>query len=375
MTVAAASAPAAAPVVAGLSCPSCGGALRVELGLRVAVCPYCQKSLLAVGQVGVRRLAVEPKVTAPLARQAAQTWLRKGWSKEPKLKTDAEIGEALLCFLPFYRIQADVVGYVLGQERRTRRVGKRTQVYYVDVERRVERSFERTVPGVNVGEWGIERINLEGDTMVPFDEEKFSRLGMVFPPTTSELEALQSAISDFRDLADPSSSLHQVRFKFLEPIRQRLMVVFYPLWVVRYRFRSRSYQVLIDAEDGTLAYGKAPGNDLYRAFMLVLAQAAAGFVGTTGARWALAADDDGFALLALSAAAALAILWAGWRKFRWGGVVIEGSGAPRAFALGPDGVAGGARSALAMLKRGSLPAALSEMQREMSRRGSGDRRR
>lgn len=374
MTAAAPSVPAAAPMVAGLSCPSCGGALRVELGLRVTVCPYCQKSLLAVGEVGVRRLAVEPKVTAPLARQAAQGWLRKGWSKEPKLKTDAEIGEALLCFLPFYRIQADVVGFVLGQERRTRRVGKRTEVYYVDVERRVERSFERTVPGLNVGEWGIERINLEGDTMVPFDEERLARQGMVFPPTTSELEALQSAIHDFRELADPSSSLHQVRFKFLEALRQRLMVVFYPVWVVRYRFRHRSYQVLIDAEDGTLAYGKAPGNDLYRATMLVLAQAAAGFVGTTGARWAFSADDDGFALLALSGAAALAILWAGWRKFRWGGVVIEGSGAPRGLALGPDGVAGGALSALGALKRGSLPAALSEMQREMTRRGPGGRR-
>ena len=72
-----------------------------------------------------------------------------------------------------------------------------------------------------------------------------------------------------------------MRFKFLETLRERLTVVYYPLWVVRYRFQERSYQVLVDAEDGSLAYGKAPGNDFFRAAMLVLTQAAALFVGTT----------------------------------------------------------------------------------------------
>ncbi len=376
MTVAAPSrAPARSPVVTGLSCPSCGGALSVQVGLRVVTCPYCQKTLLAVGQIGVRRLAVEPKVTAQQARQTAGAWLRKGWSKDPKLKTDAEVGEAFLCFLPFYRILADIVGYVLGQERRTRRSGKRTEVYYVDVERRVERSFERTQPGLNVAEWGIERVNLAGDTLVPFDEERLARQGMVFPPTSSELEALSTAVQEFRDSADPSTSLHSVRFKFLEPLRQRLAVVYYPFWVVRYRFRGRSYQVLIDGEDGALAYGKAPGNDFYRAVMLVLSQAAAGFVGTSGARWAFSADDgDGLvAVLAISAAISLAILWAGWRKFRWGGVIIEGSGAPRSFMVRPDHVAGGARAGFAALRKGGIAGALQEMQREALRR-AGERK-
>ena len=360
--------PRAPARVSGLSCPSCGGALDVQAGLRVAVCPYCQKSLLVVSETGVRRLAVEPEVSAQQARQTAQGWLGKGWHKDPKLRTQAEIGEAFLCFLPFYRITADIVGCVLGQEKRTRTVNKRTEVYYVDVELRVERSFDRTVPGLNVAEWGIERVDLQGDRLVPFDEEKLARLGMVFPPTGSELEALTRAVEEFRDLADPSGKLHSVRFKFLEPLRQRLAVVYYPLWVVRYRFRGRSYQVLVDGQDGAVAYAKAPGNDMYRATMLVLAQAGAGFVGTTGARLALSADDGAIALLLISGAIALSILWWGWRKFRWGGVVIEGSGAPRGFLIRPDDAVGGAESGFAALRRGRLPTAWGEMRREATRR-------
>ena len=367
--------PAAAPRVRGLSCPSCGGALDVELGLRVAVCPYCQKTLLAVGEVGVRRLSVEPEVNAQLARLAAQAWLGKGWHKDPKLRREAEIGEAVLCFLPVSRVTADVVGYVLGQERRTRTVNKRTEVYYVDVELRVEQSFDRTVPGLNVAEWGIERVNLQGDRLLPFDEEKLTRLGMVFPPTASELEALSEAIAEFRDVADPSGRLHSVRFKFLEALRQRLAVIYYPLWVVRYHFRGRSYQVLIDAQDGQLAYGKAPGNDFYRAVMLVLAQAAAGFVGTTGARLALSADDGAIALLAISGAVAVSILWWGWRKFRWGGVIVEGSGAPRTFYVRPEDAASGAKLGWAVLGNHPLPKAWREVRREAIRRAMDRTRR
>jgi hypothetical protein len=366
MSVAAPVSPAAgAPQVRGLSCPSCGGVLSVELGLRVAVCPYCQKTLLAVGEVGVRRLAVEPEVNAARARETARRWLGKGWSKDPKLRREAEIGEAFLCFLPFYRITADVVGYVLGQEKRTRTVNKRTEVYYVDVELRVEQSFDRTVPGLNVAEWGIERVDLQGDVLVPFDEERLARLGMVFPPTGSELEALSRAVAEFSDAADPSGRLHSVRFKFLEALRQRLAVIYYPLWVVRYRYRNRSYQVLVDAQDGTVAYGKAPGNDVYRAAMLVLSQAAAGFVGTTGARLALSADDGAIALLLISGAIATAILFWGWRKFRWGGVVIEGSGAPSGLSQ-TFGAALAGPMRLAGARAGSLSSALAEARRAMA---------
>ena len=45
-------------------------------------------------------------------------------------------------------------------------------------------------------------------------------------------------------------------------------MVYYPLWVVRYSFQNRTYQVIVDGEDESrVCYGKAPGNNLYRAFM------------------------------------------------------------------------------------------------------------
>ena len=144
--------------VRGLSCPSCGGALDVDLGLRVLVCPYCRSPLLAVHELGTRRLAVEARVDGERARELAREWLGSGVSKDPRLAKEAPIGEAFLSFLPFYRVEADCLGFALGKERRRRTVGtgkhRRRQTYLVDVERQVKRSLDRTYPAVNVAEWG-----------------------------------------------------------------------------------------------------------------------------------------------------------------------------------------------------------------------------
>ena len=321
--------PAKPPLVTGLGCPNCGGALEVDPGLRVVVCPYCATALLATGEAGVRRFAVEPQVAADRAREAARQWLGTGWNKDRRLPREAAIGEAFLCFLPFFRVQADVVGVALGTEERRRTVGsgknRRSQTYEVDVERQAERHFDATFAAVNVAEWGVEQVSLAGDRLTPYDAEALERAGMVFPPTRSEAEAREGALAAFKEEADPAKGLKRVRFRFLETLRERMGVVYYPLWVVRYAFEGRSYQVVVDAEDGSLAYGKAPGNDLYRAIAMVASQAAACLVLTTAFQW-LADSDDGCQVILGAGAVALMILAWGWRRFRWGGVVVEGSG-------------------------------------------------
>lgn len=320
--------------VEGLTCPSCSGVLDVDAGLRVVECPYCDKPLLAVSEVGIRRLAVEPQIDADRARELARGWLAKGVNKDPKLETGARIGEAFLSFLPFYRVEADCLGFALGTEQRTRSTGsgknRRTETYEVDVERSVERRFDHTYPALNVAEWGVQRVDLRGDPLVPFDPRKMEKLGMVFPPTGSEVAVKEAALASFKLQADPASGLHRVRFQHLETVRERLTVIYYPIWVVRYEFKERSYQVLVDAEDGTLSYGKAPGNDLYRAVMMVGTQAATMFVGTTALQL-FGEDIGGFFFIGALLLAAL--FWA-WRKFRYGGVIVEGSGTEPELGIG-----------------------------------------
>lgn len=311
--------------VTGLSCPSCGGALSVEPGVRVVSCPFCSTPLLATSELGLRRFSVRPAHGLEDARRSVKRWLGSGWNKDRRLPKEAQPGEAFLCFLPFFRVSADVVGVALGTEERRRTVGsgkkRRTETYEVDVERQVERHFDRTFAAVNVAELGVWRVNLTGDSLLPFDDAALARSGMVFSPTRSEGEVRRAALDEFRRQADPARGLKRQRFRWLETVRETFSVVYYPLWVVRYRFEGRSYLAVVDAEDGSLAYGKAPGNDLYRAFALIATEAAVCFAATTAVQWA-----DGFGLVAGVGAFGIAALAWAWRRFRYGGVVEEGSG-------------------------------------------------
>ena len=209
-----------------------------------------------------------------------------------------------------------------GVEEHTEGSGNNRRTVRTNVERPVNRSFDRTFAAVSVEEWGVATIPLPAHpVLAPFDEESLQRRGMVFAPTASENDTRAEALAAFKSEADPGKGLKEVRFRFLETVRERLSVLYVPLWAVRYRYRNRSYTVLVDAADGTIAYGKAPGNDLYRAVMMVGAQAGAFFLATT----ALQHSDSGGCVM-FAGVVALFLLLAGWRKFRYGGEVVEGTG-------------------------------------------------
>jgi hypothetical protein len=102
-------------------------------------------------------------------------------------------------------------------------------------------------------------------------------------------------------------------------VRRRYALVYHPLWVLRYAFRGRVFQVVVDGYSGEVLYGKAPGNTLYRAAALVLGMAFGAFLAIDGPAFILAASDgEGDLLwvaLALMAAGG-AIMYAGYRAFR-----------------------------------------------------------
>lgn len=320
------SAPAKKPKVVGLGCPNCGGALDVAPGQRVLACPYCASSLLALGERGVERFAVLPKVEAKDAGDAARAWWSGGIAKHPGLKAEAVAAEPVLCFLPFYRAEADAVGHAFGVEEKTEGSGKNRRTVRRNVERRLEEHLEQNQPAVRTAELGIRTVDLTGDELLPYDPDLLARLGMVFPPTTSEAEARAEMLEDFKDSARPGAGLKEVTFEYVALLRERFSVIHYPYWIVRYKFRGRAYQAVIDAEDGRLAYGKAPGNDLFRAVTMVAAEGGACFLATSVLQWTFSGSNDSFGLLIAALAASAGLLYWGWRKFRYGGVVEDGYG-------------------------------------------------
>jgi hypothetical protein len=315
-------------VLTGLTCASCGGTVDVQEGRTNVVCRYCETPQAVVGDRGIARVMVLNRLDRSRASDVVHRWLRAGIRKDPALKREATVEEAFLAWFPFVRARLDAIGWILGIRERKVKRGNRWETVKEPVENCVERSADFTMPAADMAEFGVHRVSLSGDEILPLDDELLRSRGMVFRPSRS-LEEIGDRLRE-RALADAqrSNSLDRVTFSWLTSVRRRITLVYYPLWVIRYGFRGQTYQVLVDAEDGGLAYGKAPGNHLWRAFCVVGSCAGAAFLGTTILQHAdvLLRSDDGLKGLAIVGLALAGLVYWGYRQFRHGGVVEEGTG-------------------------------------------------
>ncbi len=315
-------------LLTGLRCFSCGGSVDVQEGVTNVECRYCGTPQAVVGRRGVVNVMVLNTVEREKASRIVRNWFTKGIRKDPALRKEAHFQEAFLAWFPFVRARLDVVGWVLGIREKKRKRGNKWETVREPVERAIEQSVDLTMPAAEMAEFGVHRIDLAGDEVHPLDDALLRSRGMVFRPSRS-LEETAALLSDGAiDNIKRSNRLDHVSFSWLAGVRRRVALVYYPLWVVRYGFRGRTYQVLVDAEDGSLAYAKAPGNHFYRAFSLVGTAAGACFIGTTILQHAgsFLRSENGLMGLGIVGLALAGLVYWGFTQFRHGGEVEEGTG-------------------------------------------------
>lgn len=315
-------------VIKGITCPACSGELDIKEGLRSFNCKYCNTLLVVKGETGTLKFYVPRKLKKEDAITKAFDWLDKGMAKAKGLRANAKIEDAFLVFIPYWRVKADVVGWIFGQEKRTSTSNGRTTTHYVDVERKIQNSFDRTYSACDVAELGVKKINLTGDTILPVDFESLQREGMMFNIIASEKEAFDYAKNNFASEARNVVNLYNVTFEHYDLVRENIGIVYYPLWVIRYSFENRTYQVVVDGEDGSICYGKAPGNNLYRAIMGILGTGAGMFLTTFFGLFLLFEVDEKFPFIAFIISFGLGcfLINRGYKKFRYGGELVEGTG-------------------------------------------------
>jgi hypothetical protein len=300
-----------ADLITGLTCPNCSGILEVREGQRIVKCPYCNASSLVVGESGIPRYQVARRVE----REGAAKAVRGFWSglnKAADLGQKAQITELFLAYLPYWRARSQVVGWIFGEKR----IRTKNSTRYEPREAQIMEDMEWSGAAGDVAEFGVRSINLQGAQFAAYDPEALHAEGMVFEPTGSLTEAHEAARVGW-------SGIDRISQTILHFLREALSLVYYPLWVARYTYRNRAYQVVVDGFNGRVLYGKAPGNIFFRALMLVGGTALGSFVMVDGLALALAlignsSDDDSGWLVVLPFVAGGALIAAGYRLFRWG---------------------------------------------------------
>ncbi len=306
----------------GISCPNCGGIVPIPEGQTIVQCPYCELRSLVRGERGLRRYQVPLRVRREDAKKALVGFFNSTMAIARNVKQKSTLTEAFVVYLPFWVVWAKVLGWVFGQERK--RSGKQTR--YVPREIKIAEDMTWNRAAGDVGEFGVEQLPLAEQKMEPYDYDELHAAGLVFEPVGSVSDAQAAAQNDFEARVKKMGNLSRVSQTIVRQLRRRMGVVYYPLWVMRYHYRKRAFQVVVDGYTGKVLYGKAPGNTVYRAAMLVGGAALGAFLFVDAAAIAfyigfLADGDDtagflvgGVFLMGLGIAA----MRAAYKKFRYG---------------------------------------------------------
>ena len=303
----------------GLNCPNCGGVVPVPEGVRIVQCPFCEQRSLVQGERGVRRWQVCCRISREQAVKSVEGFYG-GMSKSTDLKRTARLREVFLVYLPYWRVTADVAGWMFGRVKSGDDKTKPAEVEVME-------EMHWNDAAVDVSEFGVHRVSVSRQDLEPYDADQLHSAAMVFEPTESRTDALAEAETHFTQRARDKKSFKQKSFEKFNLLRTQISLVYYPLWVARYAHRDRVYQVVVDGVKGDVLYGKAPGNILYRAATLVAGMAAGTFLmvnGTIlGARFLTDNGDDLGLVILLPAAVGIALITAGYRAFRYGEEVEE----------------------------------------------------
>ena len=297
----------------GLGCPRCGGMVPIPEGQAIVVCPFCQMRSVVRGESGVRRYQVPLRADRAQAEAAFQKFLGN-WAIARGVKRQALLTEVFMVHLPFWATWGRALAYFFGQ----RREGSGDNQRWVPKEVRVMQDLTWNGAACEVGEFGVTQISLEGRPLEPGDSDHLHRTGMVFESTSSPVEALEQSRLFFENETRGQANLDRVSQSFVRIVRPRQALVFYPLWVLRYSFHSRVFQVVVDGFSGEVLYGKAPGNIYYRAAVLVGGMAAGSFIAVDLGGLALRGNHNssqfGIALIL----GGFALMYFSFRRYRYG---------------------------------------------------------
>jgi hypothetical protein len=275
----------------------------------------------------VGRYQVARKVSREQATQAVRAFWT-GLNRAMDLGRRAQITEMFLAYVPYWRAQSQMAGWLFGEVAQ----GSGNTRHYVPREVQLMQPMDWTGAAGDVAEFGVDSIGLLGTQFSAYDPDSLHQEGMVFEPTGSETDARDNAQKDWEQQARKKSGLDRVGQTVLHFLRRSLALVYYPLWVGRYTYRNRVYQVVVDGYSGRVLYGKAPGNIYYRALMLVGGTALGSFVLVDGLSLAVSllgsssnhsSGSGELALLAVPVVAGAGLIYGGYRLFRWGEEIEE----------------------------------------------------
>lgn len=243
-------------VVQEIRCSHCGAPISFQPGEILATCKYCGFTVvIETGQTFTfEHSMLFNKYDPTQIEEPTRDWMREGFLKPSDLAKKSKIVEKNLIYLPFWVVSAKAKTSYKGIfERITPAVVK---------EGDIEKEYDWLVLARKATEFPTREYDVPLEGKVPYDFRKVEVFAKVLNSEIDRNDAVEIAKQQIEEnhryLAQ--QDIDKVIEMKTEMDVSQVVYLHAPIWFVRYEYRGKSYQLLLDGASGTAIKGDIPSS-------------------------------------------------------------------------------------------------------------------
>ena len=237
-----------------IRCSHCGAPVEFRPGEIIVTCRYC--GFMTVIETGkpynFEHSLLLNKYDETQMEEAMRTWMRSGFLKPPDLAKKSKILEKNLVYVPFWVVSVEAKTSYKGIfERITPPIMK---------EGVIEKEYNWLVLAREASGFPAREYDVPLEGKIPYDFRKIEGFAKVLNSEIEREEALELAKQQIEAhhrflLQRDVDKIVEVRTDF--NVKQAVYL-HAPIWFIKYEYRGKSYQLLIDGATGTAVKGEIP---------------------------------------------------------------------------------------------------------------------
>lgn len=241
-------------VVQEITCSHCGAPISFEPGEIIATCKYCGYTVvIETGKAfSFEHSMLQNKYDLTEIEEPIKNWMRAGFLKPSDLARKSKIMEKTLMYLPFWVVSVEAESDYKGIfERITPAVVK---------EGKIEKEYDWLVLARKATNFPTREYDVPLTGKIPYDFRKIEAFAKVL---NSEIEKNEAAELTKQQIEEHHRFLAQQDVDRIIEMKNEIKIeqtvyLHAPIWFVKYEYKGKTYQLLIDGSTGTVIKGDIP---------------------------------------------------------------------------------------------------------------------
>jgi DNA-directed RNA polymerase subunit RPC12/RpoP len=241
-------------IVQEIRCSHCGAPIAFEPGEMIATCKYCgYTTVIETGQTFTfEHSMLLNKYDPTQVEEPIKEWMHAGFLKPPDLAKRSKIVEKTLIYLPFWVVSMEAKSNYKGVfERISPPVVK---------EGKIEKNYDWLVLARKASEFPTREYDVPLQGKIPYDFRKIEAFAKVLNSEIDKNDAVELArqqVEEHHRYLAQQDVDRIIEMKNEMEINQ-VVYLHAPIWFVKYEYKGKVYQLLMDGATGNAIKGDIP---------------------------------------------------------------------------------------------------------------------